>query len=233
MRRITTLALVMAVLVATAAVALAAQSPKALSASIVAAARAERSVHWSATEVIGAVAVTTGTDAARTGGVQHVTLAVGKQRGHIRIIVTGGVAYVRGDALGLQLNLGLTAAQAKKYAGGWISVPKHDPSYAPTADGDTMASVVHDLAPQGRLSLVSVKLHGVRLVGVQGISGTGKKKVAEVVFTHAHGQRLPLEEDTLAPAKHFIGHMAFSKWNETVKVTAPASSTPIATVRGS
>jgi hypothetical protein len=231
MRRIATLMIVTAAVAATAAVALAAQSPKTLRASIVAAARAQRSVHWSATEIIGAVAVTTGTDATKTGGVQHVTLAIGKERAHVRIVVTGGVAYVRGDALGLQLNLGLTAAQAKKYAGRWISIPKLDPSYAPTAAGDTMDSVVRELAPHGRLSLISGKLHGVRVIGVRGISGTGKKKMAEVLITSAHGQRLPLEEDTLAPGKHAIGHTEFSKWNETVKVTAPASSTPIGAVR--
>src|SRR5436853_5390489 len=116
MRRITIVVLVAAALVTTAAVALGAQSPKTLRASIVAAARAQRSVHWSSTEIIGPVAFTSGTDATRTGGVQHVTFAIGSQRAHARIVVTGGVAYVRGDALGLQMNLGVTAAQGKKYA---------------------------------------------------------------------------------------------------------------------
>jgi hypothetical protein len=231
MRRIATLVLVTAALAATAAVALAAQSPKALSGSIVAAARAQRSVHWTATEVIGSVALTTGTDAGKTKGVQHVTFAIGKQRAHVKIIVAGGVAYVRGDALGLQLNLSLTTAQAKKYAGAWISIPKLDPAYAPTAAGDTMDTVVSQLAPHGRLSLISGKLHGIRVIGVRGVSGSGTKKTAEVLITRAHGKRLPLEQDIVSPGKHAIGHTAFSKWNETVQVTAPASSTPIAAVR--
>lgn len=233
MRRIVTLAFVTAALVASAAAALASQSPKAVRASIVAAARAQRSVHWSATEVIGAVAYTTGTDAAKTEGAQHITFAVGKQKAHARIIVTGGFAYVRGDALGLRLNLGLTQAQAGKYAGRWISIPKFDAAYASTAEGDTMASVVHDLTPRGRLSLDTGKVHGVRVIGVRGVSGSGKKKVAEVVIARAHGKRLPLEEDIFAPGKNAIGHTTFSKWNETVTVTAPTSSTPIATVRAS
>lgn len=233
MRRIAIVVLVSAGLATTAAVALASTSPKALRASIVAAVRAQRSVHWSATEVIGPVAITTGTDAARTGGVQHVTLAVGTLRAHARIIVTGGVAYVRGDALGLQMNLGVTAAQGKKYAGRWISIPKFDSSYTETAAGDTMGSIVHELAVRGRLSLLHGKLRGMRVIGVRGISGSGTKQTVEVVFTRAHGKRLPIEEDTLAPGKHAIGHTAFSKWNETVKVQAPASSTPIAAVRAS
>jgi len=233
MRRIATLALVTAALAASAVVAYAAQSPKALQASIVAAVRAQRSVHWSATEVIGGLALKTGTDAARTGGVQHVTFAVGNQEGHIRIVAAGGVAYVQGDALGLRLNLNLTQPQATKYAGQWISIPKSDKASKSTVDGDTMATVAHDLVPHGRLSLVSGKLHGARVIGVRGISGKGKKKVAEAVLVHAHGKPLPIEEDIFAPGKSALGHTTFSKWNEAVKVTAPASSTPIATVRAS
>ena len=233
MRRIVTLVLVAAVLVATAAVALATQSPKTLSASIVAAARAQRSVHWSSTEVIGVVALTTGTDATTTGGVQQVNFHVGTKRAHVRLIVKGGVAYVRGDALGLQLNLSLTKAQATTYAGRWISIPRGDKAYASTAAGDTMGSVADELAPHGQLSLVSTKLHGVRVIGVRGVAGTGKKKKEEVLVTHAHGKRLPLEEDVVAPGENFISHTTFGKWNETVTVTAPASSTPIATVRAS
>src|SRR4051794_24443418 len=112
MRRIVILALVMTALVASAAAALASPSPKALRASIVSAARSQRSVHWAAAEVIGGVAYATGTDATRTGGVQTVRFAVGNKQGHARIVVKGGVAYVRGDALGLVLSLDLTKSQA-------------------------------------------------------------------------------------------------------------------------
>jgi hypothetical protein len=231
MRRIVILVFIAAALAATAAVALASQSPKALRASIVAAARAQRSVHWSATELIGGVALTTGTDAGKTEGVQHVTFIVGKEKAHSQIVVTGGVAYLRGDALGLRLNLSLTKTQAAKYANKWISIPKSDPAYAATAGGDTMSSVVDELAPHGKLNLVSAKLHGVRVIGVRGVSGSGKKQMAEVLLTRAHGKRLPLAEDILEPSKHVLGHTTFSKWNEPVSVTAPASSTSIAAVR--
>jgi len=96
-----------------------------------------------------------------------------------------------------------------------------------------MGSIVHELAVRGRLFLISGKLHGIRVVGVRGVSGSGTKKMVEVLFARAHGKRLPLEEDTVAPGKHAIGHTAFSKWNEPVTVKAPASSTPIAAVRAS
>jgi hypothetical protein len=235
-RRIATLAFVAAAVVASAAVALASPSPKAVRASILAAARTERSVHWSAKEIVGQVAIKTATDAARSGGVQTVTLGVvqknGHERmGHVHIVVTGGVAYIRADALGLQMSLDLASAQAKKYAGRWISIPKVDPAYKPTAEGDTMNSVVHDLAPHGRLTLISAKSHGVRVIGVRGVSGSGAKKMAKVVIAHTKGKRLPLEEDILVPGKSALDHMLFSKWNETVKVTAPAKSTPISAVR--
>jgi hypothetical protein len=231
MRRIVTLVLVAAALAATAAVAFASQSAKAVSASIVAAARTQHSVHWSATEVIGAVALKTGTDAAKNEGVQQVTFVVGPKKAHVRIIVKGGVAYIRGDALGLRLNLPLTKAQSKKYAGKWISIPKLDPAYKSIAEGDTMASVIQGLAPKGKLSVVSGKLHKTRVIGVRGVSGSGSKRKVEVILAPKKGKRLPLEQDTLVASRNAIGHTTFSKWNETVKVTAPSRSTPIAAVR--
>ncbi|MDX6454761.1 MAG: hypothetical protein QOD48_868, partial [Gaiellaceae bacterium] len=48
---------------------------------------------------------------------------------------------------------------------------------------------------------------------------------------HASGKPLPVAfTEDLGPGTWAIG--SFSKWNEPVSVQAPASSTPIATVRG-
>ena len=167
-----------------------------------------------------------------TGGVQHVTFVAGKQKGHAQIVVTSGTAYVEGTAFGLELSIGLTKAQAAKYAGKWIAIPKGDKLYAPTAGGDTVGSLVQAMSPHGKLSVVSLKVRRKREVGVRGIFGTGKTKTATVLITGAKGKPLPLEEDVVTPGKNFIDHTTFSKWNEGVTVTAPENSIPISTVRG-
>ena len=104
----------------TAAVAYAAQSPKALRASILRAAMAQQSVHYATSEVDGNALLKITADVAAADGRQHVTFKAGKQTGQITILVLDNTAYVTGDTSGLELLQGLTASQASKYAGQWI-----------------------------------------------------------------------------------------------------------------
>jgi hypothetical protein len=231
-RRLASIVLVVAAAAGAATVAYAAQSPNALRASILAAARAQHSVHWSAKDVVGNVLVTSGADVTADAGIQRVHFQLGTQKSRVEIVVINDTAYVQGDATGLELNLGLTKAQATQYAGQWISIPKGDKLYATTSEGDTVGSLVDAITPHGRLSSIATKVHGARVIGVRGISGTGKKKTAEVLVTRATGKRLPIESDSFTPGTGYADHTTFSKWNEPVHVQAPASSTPIATVRG-
>lgn len=231
MGRVGVLMLVVATAAVAAVAADAAQSPKALRASILAAAKAQHSVHYKTGEVVGNAVLTITADVAATEGTQHVNFKAGKQTGHITILVLDQTAYVEGDTNGLELLQGLTTSQATKYNGQWISIPKGDKSYNRTADAVTLGSFLHEITPRGRLSVSRAKLHGVRVIGVRAISGTGKKKKVQVLVARAHGKPLPLEEDELAPGRGYISHTPLSKWNESVQVQAPASSTPIATVR--
>jgi hypothetical protein len=226
------LAIVAAVLAGGAAVALAAQSPRALRNSIVAAARGERSVHWQADDIVGSARLTSGADVNANEGVQHVTFYLGKTRAHITIRVIDHTAYVKGDALGLRLNLNLTSTQASKYAGQWISIPKTDRLYAGTAQADTLGSLITSIVPHGRLKAFSAKVRGLRVVGVRSVHGKGKKKTLQILDAKARGKRLPIEEDELTPGMKVISHTALSRWNEPVHVTAPAQAVPISTVRG-
>jgi hypothetical protein len=211
--------------------AFAAVSPRALRASIINAGKAQQSVHYVAKQVVGNSLTTYTGDVEAADGIQHVTLKLGKKTAHFTIIVIDQTVYVQGDDLGLQLGLGLTKTQASTYAGQWISIPKGDKLYTGQAAFVTLGSVMQIITPRGRLAAFKVKRHGVRLVGVRGISGTGKKKELQVLVAPAHGKRLPLEEDELTPGAGYISHTVLSKWNESVQVQAPSSSTPISTVR--
>jgi hypothetical protein len=146
--------------------------------------------------------------------------------------VLDNTTYVTGDTSGLELLQGLTASQASKYAGQWISIPQGDKSYNRTAAAVTLASFLQEITPHGRLADFKAKLHGTRVIGVHGISGSGKKKRLQVLAARARGKPLPLEEDEFAPGREYISHTAMTKWSESVQVQAPPSSTPISTVRG-
>jgi hypothetical protein len=216
-----------------AGVAFAAMSPKALCASILSAARAQHSVHYVAHNVVGNGLITLTADVAATDGVQHIGLKVGKQSGSVTIRLLGQTAYIKGDALGLQVLQGLTKSQASKYAGQWISIPQSDKSFKATAAAVTLPSFIDELAPHGKLESFSGKIHGEHVVAVRGIFGKGKKRTVMAIAAPAKGKKLPLEADEVTPGQASIGHTVLSKWNESVQVTAPASSTPISTVRGS
>lgn len=216
----------------TGAAAYAAQSPKALRASILHAAMAQHSVHYATREVAGNALLKITADVAAADGRQHVSFKAGKQTGQITILVLDNTAYVTGDTNGLELLQGLTTSEASKYAGQWISIPKGDKSYSRTAAAVTLGSFLQESTPHGHLSGFKAKLHGTRVIGVRGISGSGNKKRLQVLTARARGKPLPLEEDEFAPGREYISHTAMTKWSESVQIQAPASSTPIATVRG-
>ena len=231
-RRMGVLGLVVAAVAVTAAVALAAQSPKALRNSIAAAARGQHSVHWQGTDVVGGARLTSSADVTADAGTQNVTFYLGKTTARISIRVIDHTAYVNGDALGLRLNLGLTNAQSSQYAGQWISIPKTDKLYAGTAEADTLGSLVTSIVPRGRVTAFSAKVHGLRVVGVRSIHGTGKKKTLQTLDARALGKRLPIEEDEVTPGMRVVSRTVLSRWNEAVHVTAPANAVPVTTVVG-
>lgn len=232
MGRLAVLALAVVTAAVAAAVALAAQSPRALRASILGTAKAQHSVHYATREVLGSLRLTLTGDVAATDGRQHVAFKVGTHTGHITIRVLDQTAYVEGDVNGLQLLQHLTKAQATKYAGHWISIPKGDTAYSRTAGEVTFGSFLQSITPRGRLAAFKARKQGRRVIGVRAISGTGKKRKLQVLAAPASGKRLPLEEDEAMPGREFIGRTTMSKWNQPVQVQAPAQSVPISTVVG-
>ena len=232
MKRIRLLAMVLAVASGvTAAAALAAASPKAFRASVVRAALAQKSLRWVEHDYAGNVAVSSSSDVNANSGSQFLTVKIGKQSGTIHIIFINGIAYVQGEALGLAVNLGLTNAQATQYAGRWISVTKGDKAYAATADGLTLASIVHDVTPHGPLELVKKEFHGKQVFALEALGGPQQAPVFRVLVAPRKGQRLPIEASSINPSRALSTHTDFSRWNEPVNVHAPSGSIPIATVR--
>lgn len=232
MRRMGLLVCVAAAAAVAVGVARAAQSPRAVRASIIDAARAQQSVHYKTEQVVGNARLTLVGDVEAADGTQHVSLKLGKKTGHLAIVVSAQTAYVQGDLLGLEAMQGLTKTQASTYAGQWIAIPKGDKDYGQTAADVTLGSLIQLSTPRGHLAAGSKKLHGERVVAVVGVSGKGKKKELKVLAARPKGTRLPIEEDEVEPGQEYIAHTVFGRWNESVQVQAPTSSVPISTVRG-
>ena len=231
MRRIVILALVAALCASlTACGSSAPASPKAVRASIVAAALAQKSVRWTENVLVPEMeANRTTADVTTDSGTQRIAYLsrTNKYDDVVQIRLVKHTVYLRGDAESLLQTLNgdmpitpnLTDAQARKYAGKWISIPQGNALYAQTADGLTLAAIVRDVTPHGKLTLA----HGTQLRFVQANGNF------QSLWASARGEPLPVGFTVNGCTGCFVNYR-FSKWNEPVNVQAPAHSTPIATV---
>lgn len=210
-------------------------TPAALKPMVVAA-LGQRSVHWTETQgedMVGTWRISS--DVTADSGVGR--LALRGLPGNVQIRLVDGVAYVKGAPRVLGWFLGLSDTRAARYRERWISVPKADSFYARVVDGLTLGSVVHDAtsldfgttAPV-KTTVTRIKSHGAPFIVVQ--EGKTNYPIGLRLITKATGVRLPVSvSGSRGLASGFSGN--FSKWNEPVRVTAPAQAVPVATVRAS
>jgi hypothetical protein len=214
-----------------AAVALAAQTPRQLRASIFTAARAKHSVHYVALTVAGFRTRIIG-DASGDRGSQTITVAQGPNIGHLTVRVIRHTAYLRGDAFTLHTYLTFfTTAQASRYQGRWISIPSAHSTYSTIADSVTFRSFLSSLYPKGT-GLVGVRgtLDGDKVVGVRVARQRGGLHVVSTLYARAHGAPLPFKVREFAPGHGYSSASTIGRWNEPVHVQVPANAVPIATV---
>jgi len=237
MRGFSTLAIVLAFGVALAGCASSANGRRAVAppsqatsvdASIIAAALAQNSVHW--TEFQNLCHVRWTADVTADSGAQRVTIGFCGAKGNVEMRLVDDVVYVRGNPTGLESEstIYLTEAQARRYAGRWIAIPKGSQLYGVAADGLTLASIVHDVdARDYNLKIVRTP-HATRVLGFDDGNPPGP---SVTLSAQASGDPLPVAM-TGTGCVECVYTGGFSKWNEPVHVHAPARSTPIATVCG-
>src|SRR5215470_4901373 len=109
----------MAAACATCVAAFASQSPKALRAAILDAARSRHSVHYVLTSV-GPAQTRMVADVGADRGVQRIAFTKAGKTGQVTVIVVNRTAYVRGDAFTLHNYMEFTKQQSTRYAGRWI-----------------------------------------------------------------------------------------------------------------
>lgn len=200
-------------------------SPQALYAAAWKAGHAQRSVHWSSRATSGAIAIRMDCDVARTSGIQRIGFTDGSASGKATVVVVGGNAYLRGDAVVLTDFMGFDAAAAATYAGRWIEVPKSDRRFADVAAGVTLSSAVDQVAmvaPFRRLPNTVVR--GQKVVALAG-KAPGSTPADVVFYARPGAPHLPVGAvSTSGSAGTWI---MFSRWNEPVRVSKPAGAVPI------
>lgn len=221
------IALFLAAVISTPATASTKQSPASVRDSIVTAALAQKSVHWTLS-VANLWSTARTADVSAGSAAEQVTFDRTGRLGKAKILRVGGTEYVKGDTAGLEDDLDLTPAQARRYAGLWISIPRGDASY--TTYGLTLNSVVHEAIPKGQLTVSRTRSHGRRLLVVKGRTKDKRGGYRSTESADA-GTRLPVSY--LGREMDVGVFERFSKWNESLHVHTPARSTPIAVVRSS
>lgn len=221
---------VLLVALALAPAALSATTPTQLRTAILAAGRAQHSVHYVNTSTWAGHAVQIVGDVARTSGVQRIAYRKGARSGHVTVVLVPGTVYLRGDAFTLQSYMGFTKVETDLYANRWIAIPKGDPAFVPVAAAVTLDSALDDLTPQGTLARVAdTTVGGRRVVGVRGTSLQSGKTVVNTLYGRASGAALPVRSVETTKGVRVVA--VLGRWNERVSLPATRGAVAIAKVR--
>jgi hypothetical protein len=204
----------------------AAKSPRVTLAAILAAGRAQKSVHYVAIANNGVSRTRLVCDVATTSGIQRITFAEGGRTGKVTVLVDAGTAYIRGDSFILTSYLGFNPVGAARYAGKWVRIPHSDRAYASVSAAVTLRSTIDEFELNGPLSFLPEKtVSGQKTIGIKGT--VGKPAAQASLYARTSGTPLPVGEvETFGRA---FDETLLSRWNEPVHVQVPARSVPIAT----
>jgi len=213
-----------------------ASSAKALVTSAVAAAKAQKSVHFVEWASAGKQSVSVIGDVSPTTGQQTITVRDGSSVGHVEGLFAEGQVYFRGDAYGLGSYLGMPTALARKYVNRWIAFSKSDSGFAQTAKQFTVAGPLSEIDLTGKLSrLTTTTIDATPVMVVKGrtnaLSSKGRSGSGTLYVT-SDGTRLPVRFTGTGreTAGSSTGRVDFSRWGEPVNVKPPAGAIPASKV---
>jgi hypothetical protein len=215
--------------------ALAGQTPKQVLAGALAAAEKSGSVHF---KLLGSESGKTETiegDTSTTDGREVITAGTLS----IQAEVVGRGAYVKGNAGGLEDQMGLSAASAATYAGKWISISPTDAPYASITKAVSLEGTLGDLKPTGDLTFTGVSTHASQSVlGVKGGLPPGAAKGttgSAVLYVSTSKPTVPIlfdvEQDTSGTKESDVG--TFSNWGKPLQLVAPAVTVPFSSLPAS
>ena len=189
-----------------------------------------QSVHFALNETVNNATLQQSGDAGATSGSESVNVHNGKQTEHVSAEVVGKTGYVKGNQTALENILGLTSAQARKYANQWLSFPTSNSNLSQLAAGLLRSQVATELGFNGPFTFASdATVNGQSAIGIKGSAPTNNgSSVPEILYVPATGRPLPIEEVTNPGTKTHPstshGTVTFSNWGEHVSVQPPAHS---------
>jgi len=175
--------------------------------------------------------------ALKISAVFDLNLNTGKQTlaggplGTATVLQVPGVTYLKASAAFLSSSLDMSHTQAENLANRWIAFRPGDTGYLQVTQDDTLASLLGDIAPKGRLVLGSpTTINGVSVVGISGHPGASSGSRAsgrEVLYVSTSAPNLPVEIVVHANEDGIIGaslDVLFSNWGKLVPVVPPTGA---------
>jgi hypothetical protein len=215
---------VVAAVVLVGAAAATAASPAQLYRQSLAAARAQRSVHYVSQAHAADRSIRIVGDAARDRGSQRITVTRSGKTGHVVVLVIANTAYLKGDVFTLQSYMGFPSSQATKFAGKWLRIRHGSQGFTAVAAAVRLDSAVSELAMRAPLGDGGTEtIDGVRTVGIASAYTRAGVRVKETLYVRASGTPLPVSEVTAA-GSHGTLTVALQRWNMPVRVSAPKTS---------
>jgi hypothetical protein len=159
-------------------------------------------------------------------GVGTQIIRVSSLRMNVRVV--GTTAYVKVTHTGGEFFIGMAGVSPSRYLNRWIVYRPGDKNYKGVASGGTMASMLSYMKPKGKLSKAGTSIiDGRPVVGVWG----GYLGSRGCLYISAVGKPLPVRL-TVTTVGGTDVTITFGRWGEKVKVAAPASAIPVATLLG-
>ena len=185
-------------------------------------------VHFESLLSQGSVTINVKGDSGATSGVQTITVTRGSLTEHVRAMVVGKNGYINANATALRDVIGLTAAQASKYAGEWLSFPTSSAGLAQLVAGLENSQVANELQMTGPYSYgPTTTVQGQRARAIHGyVTSESGSKVPVVLYVAATGAPTPIEEVTNPGAQKgsptIHGTVTLSNWGQQITQTAPS-----------
>jgi hypothetical protein len=188
-------------------------------------AHAQTSVHYVSSQASGGRAVTIVGDAATDRGIQHITYRRSGRAGHVTVLVVANTAYIRGDALTLESYMGIPSSAAAAWAGKWLSLASSAPGYPTVSAAVRLGSTLDEvkMPPPFREIGISTR-HGRRVVGIVSRFKHAGRTVTATLYVDP-ARSLPVEQ--VDRSGGITVTATFSRWNERVSVSPPASAIAI------
>jgi hypothetical protein len=184
-------------------------------------------VHFESSLSQGGVSIQISGDSGATSGAQTITVTRGNLTEHVRAMVVGKTGYISANATALRYVVGLSGAQASKYANKWLFFPTSSAGLAELVAGLENAQVASELQMTGPYSYgPTTTVHGQRARAIRGyVTSESGSKIPVVLYVPVSGAPTPIQEVTNPGAQKgsptIHGSVTLSNWGQQITQTAP------------